>query len=88
MVRFWLESSGRPSSPNLPGCIATLPKLFQQHLITQFLVLESLSLLLSPLLLELGRGEIAQRRMGTLVHVHVIEKATQLTVGIIILKVL
>ena len=38
--------------------------------------IEGQGLLLSPLLLELRRGEIAERRMNTFMHVHVIKEAT------------
>jgi len=43
-------------------------------------------LLLSPLVLELGRSEVAQRRMDTLAHVHVIEESLQLPEDVGVIK--
>ena len=45
-------------------------------------------MLRSPLFLEFGWGEIAQRRVDALVHVHVVEKATWLAVGLMVVQVL
>ena len=45
-------------------------------------------MLLAPLRLEFGWGEIAQRRMDPLVHVHVIQEATNLVIGIMIVEIL
>jgi hypothetical protein len=45
-------------------------------------------MLLTPLGLEFGWGEIAQRRMGPLVHVHVIQGAADLVICIMIVQVL
>ena len=38
--------------------------------------------LLEPLLLELGRGQVAQRRVNPLAIVHVVQEPAQLPVGI------
>ena len=45
-------------------------------------------MLLPPLRLEFGWGEIAQRRMDPLVHVHVIQEAADLVICIMIVQVL
>ena len=45
-------------------------------------------MLASPLSLELGRSEVHQRGMDTLVHVNVIEEMTNLINGISIIHVL
>jgi len=42
--------------------------------------------LLTPLRLEFGWGEVAQRGMDPLVHVHVIQETTNLAVGIMIVS--
>ena len=45
-------------------------------------------MLLKPLRLELGRGEIPQRRMDPLVHIHVIQEAADLVICIMIVEIL
>ena len=45
-------------------------------------------MLLAPLRLEFGWGEIAQRRMDPFVHVHVIQEAANLVIGIMIVEIL
>jgi tetratricopeptide (TPR) repeat protein len=45
-------------------------------------------MLLPPLRLEFGWGEIAQRRMDPLVHVHVIQEAADLAICLMIVQVL
>ena len=45
-------------------------------------------MLFEPLRLEFGWGEITQRRMDTLVHIHIVQEAPNLMIGIIILEIL
>ena len=45
-------------------------------------------MLLEPLCLELGRGEIPQRRMDSFVHIDGIKKAPELTVSVMVIEVL
>jgi hypothetical protein len=44
--------------------------------------------LLAPLCLEFSWGEIAQRRMDPLVHIHVIQEAANLVIGIMMVEIL
>ncbi len=47
-----------------------------------------LVMLTSPPFLEFNWGEIAQRGMDPLVHVHVIQEAANLVIGIMIVEIL